>query len=124
MASSAALAAGALTAPGLALAQGPSGPPVGPVRPVTEVLWGGSVTDPSRLMEAEGPEWKSYGLAEGAYASRVLGAIPGRDGLLAKVQTYTRVVASVMSAQVGGDYIFSEVRPAGADTYKLYARKA
>jgi prolyl oligopeptidase len=123
MASSAALA-GVVAAPGLALAQSPSGPPVAPVRPVTEVLWGVSVTDPYRWMEAEGPEWKSYALAEGDYARRVLGAVPGRDALLAKVQTYTHVVASVMSAQVGGDTIFSEVRPAGADTYKLYARKA
>ena len=121
LASSAALA-GAMTAPGLALAQS-SGPPVAPVRPFTETLWGVPVSDPYRWMEAEGPEWKAYALAEGDYARQVLGAIPGRDALLAKVQTYTRVVASVMSAQVGGDYIFSEVRPAGADTYKLYARK-
>ncbi|HEY5008177.1 MAG TPA: prolyl oligopeptidase family serine peptidase, partial [Caulobacteraceae bacterium] len=114
-----------MTAPGLALAQGaPSGPPVAPVRPVTETLWGVPVTDPYRWMEAEGPEWKAYALAEGDYARRILGAIPGRDALLTKVEGYTHQVASVTSAQIGGDLIFSEVRPAGADTYKLYLRKA
>ena len=124
LASSAAVA-GAMAAPRLALARAAtSGPPVAAVRPVTETLWGVPVTDPYRWMEAEGPEWKAYALAEGDYARRVLAAIPGRDALLAKVQGYTRQVASVMSAQVGGDSIFSEVRPAGADTYKLYARKA
>ncbi len=114
-----------MTAPGLALAQtGPSGPPVAPVRPVTETLWGVPVTDPYRWMEAEGPEWKAYALAEGDYARRILGAIPGRDALLARVEGYTHQVASVTSAQAGGDLIFSQVRPAGADTYKLYVRKA
>jgi prolyl oligopeptidase len=123
LASSAALA-GALAAPGLARAQGPaSGPPVAPVRPVTETLWGVRVTDPYRWMEAEGPEWKAYAMAEGDYARQVLGAIPGRDALLAQVQHYTSDLVAVSAVQVGGDYIFTQVRPAGAETFKLYVRQ-
>jgi prolyl oligopeptidase len=124
LASSAALA-GAVAAPRLALAQGaaaPAGPPVAPVRPVTETLWGVSVTDPYRWMEAEGPEWKAYALAEGDYAKAVLGAIPGRDALVAQVQHYTHDLVAVSAVQVGGDRIFTQVRPAGADTFKLYVR--
>jgi prolyl oligopeptidase len=110
-----------MTAPGLTLAQS-SGPPVAPVRPFTETLWGVPVTDPYRWMEAEGPEWKSYALAQGDYARRTLSAIPGRDALLASVQHYTRDLVAVSGVQVGGEHIFTEVRPAGADTFKLYVR--
>jgi prolyl oligopeptidase len=124
LASSAALA-GAMAAPRLALAQGgaaASGPPVAPVRPVTETLWGVQVTDPYRWMEAEPPEWKAYALAEGAYAKRVLDAIPGRDALVAQVQHYTHDLVAVSAVQVGGERIFTQVRPAGANTFKLYVR--
>jgi prolyl oligopeptidase len=123
LASSAALA-GVLATPRMTLAQAtPSGPPVAPVRPVTETLWGVQVTDPYRWMEAEGPEWKAYAMAEGDYARRVLGAIPGRDALLAQVQHYTGGLVAVSAVQVGGDHIFTQVRPAGAETFKLYVRK-
>jgi prolyl oligopeptidase len=122
MASSVALA-GTLAAPRLAAAQALAGPPVAPVRPFTETLWGVPVADPYRWMEAEGPEWKSYALAEGDYARRVLGAIPGRDAILANVQRYTRDLVAVSGVQIGGELIFTQVRPAGADTFKLYVRK-
>jgi prolyl oligopeptidase len=123
LASSAALA-GAMAAPRLALAQAgaASGPPVAAVRPVTETLWGVPVTDPYRWMEAEGPEWKAYALAEGDYAKRMLGAIPGRDALVAAVQHYTHDLVAVSAVQVGGERIFTQVRPAGANTFKLYVR--
>ncbi|MFI4933007.1 MAG: prolyl oligopeptidase family serine peptidase [Caulobacterales bacterium] len=100
-----------------------AGPPVAPVRPVTETLFGAQVTDPYRWMEAEGPEWKAYATAEGDYAQGILGAIPGRDALLAAVQHYTHDLVAVSAVQVGGDYIFTQVRPAGADTFKLFVRK-
>ena len=121
--SSAALAA-SLTAPALALAQSPSaGPPVAKVAPVTEDLFGVKVTDPYRWMEAGGPEWKAYAMGQAAYARSVLDAIPVRDSLIQAVEHYTGAVVSVSAVQVGGDYIFTQVRPANAETYKLYVRK-
>ena len=111
-------------APGLALAQTKSsGPPVAPVRPVTEDLWGVKVTDPYRWMEAGGAEWKDYTLAQAAYAKSVLDSIPGRDALIQAVSHYTGALVSVSAVQVGGDYIFTQVRPADAQTFKLYVRK-
>ncbi len=121
--SSAALAA-SLSAPALALAQtAPGGPPVAPVKPVTEDLFGTKVTDPYRWMEAEGPEWKAYAQGQAAYAKAMLDAIPGRDALTAQVSHYTGAVVAVSAVQVGGDYIFTQVRPANAETFKLYVRK-
>src|SRR5471030_2823971 len=107
LASSAALA-GALAAPKLAFAQGAGGPPVAPVRPVTETYFGTTVVDPYRWMEAEGPEWKTYALAEAAYAKSVLDAIPGRDALTDAVAHFTSAVVAVSAVQIGGDYIFTQ----------------
>ena len=121
--SSAALAV-SLVAPRLAAAQdGPAGPPVAALKPVTEDLFGTKVTDPYRWMEAEGPEWKAYTLGQAAYAKSVLDSIPGRDALTQAVEHYTGSVVSISAVQVGGDYIFTQVRPANTETFKLYVRK-
>jgi len=99
-----------------------SGPPVAPVRPVTETLWGVKVTDRYRWMESEDAEWQNYIRAEGDYTNRVLAQIPGRDELAADIARYTGGVVAVVSVQTGGTKIFSEVRPAGANTSKLFVR--
>jgi prolyl oligopeptidase len=101
----------------------PAGPPVAPVRPIVETLFGTAVSDPYRWMEAEGPEWKIYTEAQGAFARRALDSIPGWDDLYAAVRRYSIVAASVRGVQTGGEYIFSQVRPAGAETSKLFVRK-
>ncbi|HXQ10479.1 MAG TPA: prolyl oligopeptidase family serine peptidase [Caulobacteraceae bacterium] len=122
LASSAALA-GALAAPRFTFAQTPAGgPPVAPVRPVTETLWGVEVTDPYRWMEQQGPEWKAYALAENDYARKMLAAIPGRDALYAAISKNSGAIVALAGAQVAGDYVFSEVRPAQAESFKLYVR--
>ena len=111
LASSAALA-GALAAPGFTLAEAaPAGPPVAPVKPVVETLWGVPVTDPYRWMEQEGPEWKAYALAENDYARKVLEAIPGRDALYDAISHNSGVLVALAGVQVAGDYMFTEVRP-------------
>jgi prolyl oligopeptidase len=128
---STAAAMGVLAAPRFARAEGylmpvnvviGSGPPVAPVRPVTEMLWGVKVTDRYRWMESEDAEWQSYIRAEGDYTKQVLAKIPGRDELAANIEKYTGEVVVVVSIQTGGSKIFSEVRPAGANTSKLFVR--
>jgi prolyl oligopeptidase len=98
------------------------GPPVAPVRPVTETLWGHQVTDRYRWMESESPEWVAYVHAQGAYAAKILGDIPGRDALAEAIAKDTGQVVAVIAIQTGGGKIFSEVRPAGANTSKLFVR--
>ncbi len=98
------------------------GPPVAPVRPVTETLWGHKITDRYRWMEAEGPEWQAYMRAQGAYAAKVLGAIPGRDGLAAAISKNSAATAAVVSVQSAGQALFIERRPPGANTTKLFLR--
>ncbi|MDR3504638.1 MAG: prolyl oligopeptidase family serine peptidase [Acidocella sp.] len=98
------------------------GPPVAPVRPVVETLWGHQITDRYRWMEAQGPEWQAYMRAQGKYTAKVLAAIPGRDALAEAIGKNTAAVAMVMSVQTGGETLFIERRPAGANTSKLFMR--
>jgi prolyl oligopeptidase len=99
-----------------------SGPPVAPVRPVTETYYGQKVTDRYRWMESESPEWQAYTKAQGAYTTQVLAKIPGREELAAAIAKDTGAVVVVISVQTGGTKIFSEIRPAGANTSKLFVR--
>jgi len=73
-------------------------------------------------MEAESPEWKDYTLAQGVHARQVLDATPGRDALYTAVDRYSHDLVAVSSIQLGGNLIFTEKRPAGANTFKLYVR--
>ncbi len=99
-----------------------SGPPVAPIRPVTETYYGHKVTDPYRWMESEDAEWQTYVKAQGAYTTGVLAKIPGREALAAAIGKDTGVVVAVIGVQTGGTKIFTEVRPAGANTSKLFVR--
>ena len=117
--SSAAMLALAAT-PGFAAIQ--AGPPIAPVRPVTETYFGVKVTDRYRWMESEDTEWQDYVRAQGAYATRILDKIPGRAQLAAAIAHNTGEVVSVIAIQTGGGRIFTEVRPAGANTSKLFVR--
>jgi prolyl oligopeptidase len=99
-----------------------NGPPVAPIRPVTENLWGTKITDRYRWMESEDPEWQTYIRAEGAYAAQVLAKIPGRNQLATDIGKYTGEIVAVIAVQTGGTKIFTEVRPAGANTSKLFVR--
>src|SRR5580658_1525213 len=119
----AAAAGAAAMAPRLALAETPSGPPVASVRPVTETLHGVTVTDPYRWMEtAADPEWMPYLMGQNAYARAVLAKIPNREDLAARIGHVSGEVAAVNAVQPAGGMIFVEMRPAGANTFKLYVR--
>ena len=113
-----------VAARGAAFAAEPAGPPKASVRPVTETLHGTAITDPYRWMETPtDPEWTPYLTGQNAYARAMLAKIPGRDELARKIGGYTGGVVAVASIQAAGPYIFSETRPAGANTFKLYVRE-
>ena len=116
------VARGALAAAGAA--PDASKPPLASVRPVAEVLFGTSITDRYRWMEdPKDPEWMPYLMGQNAYARRFLAAIPGRDDLAAKIGAVSGALVIVSAVQTAGPYIFTQVRPAGANTYKLYVRE-
>ncbi len=120
---SAAALGGAALAPG-AWAKTAGGPPVASVRPVTEDFFGVKVTDRYRWMEdAKDPEFRPWLLGQNDYARKTLAAIPGRDRLAADIGKVSGALAIVSAIQTGGPYIFTQVRPAGANTYKLYVRE-
>ena len=123
LASAAALGATA-AAPRLALADDAVKPPVASVRPVTETLHGVTLTDPYRWMETPAdPEWTPYLMGQNAYARAVLGRIPGREALAEKISAVSGGLVVIASLQPAGSYIFTQVRPIGANTLKLYVRE-
>jgi prolyl oligopeptidase len=64
-----------------------AGPPVAPVRMVTDEYFGVPVPDPYRYMEDLGnPEVAAWFKGQDAYARSVLAKIPGRDALLARIK--------------------------------------
>src|SRR5271154_601334 len=123
LASAAALGVAA-AAPELTWAQPPAGPPKASVRPVTETLHGVSITDPYRWMETPSdPEWAPYLKGQNTYARAVLGKIPGRDAMAEKIGAVSGALAVIGAMQSAGPYIFTQVRPVGANTFKLYVRE-
>jgi prolyl oligopeptidase len=99
-------------------------PPKASVRPVTETLHGVTVTDPYRWMEnPKDPEWSPYLMGQNAHARAVLAQIPGREALADKIGAVSGKLAAVASVQPAGGLVFSEIRPVGANTLKLYVRQ-
>ncbi|HXQ14810.1 MAG TPA: prolyl oligopeptidase family serine peptidase [Caulobacteraceae bacterium] len=107
-----------------AWADAPAGPPRASVRPVTETMHGVAVTDRYRWMETPSdPEWTPYLMGQNAYARGLLATIPGRDQLADKISAVSGAVAAIGQVQSAGPYIFTQVRPLGANTFKLYVRE-
>src|SRR5580704_7854131 len=84
---SVAMIAGVMLAPSESTAQMPTGPPVAPVRVVTEDYFGTKVSDPYRYMEnLTDPEVAKWFKEQNAYTRLVLSQIPGRVALLARIK--------------------------------------
>jgi prolyl oligopeptidase len=80
----AALLAGVLVS---GLARAADGPPVAPVRAVTEEYFGTTVVDPYRYMEnLQDPEVQGWIKGQAEFAAKTLAGIPGRETLLARIR--------------------------------------
>ena len=100
-----------------------SGPPVAPVHPVTETIWGRTVTDPYRWMESEPePQFGDYLHAEDRYARGLLTRIHGRDKLLADISAVSGLTTSVSAATPVAGALFFLRRDRGEDIGKLFRR--
>jgi prolyl oligopeptidase len=101
------------------------GPPVAPVRTVTDTYFGTKVSDPYRYMEKlDDPEVAGWFKKQDDYTRSVLTAIPGRAALLAKLKEYDATgPARITDVQrYRGDRIYTLKRMADEDVAKLYVR--
>jgi prolyl oligopeptidase len=120
-------AACALAVATLAYAAAPGAPvqpaPL-PAKPVTETLYGKTVTDDYRYFEQLDPATIDWMKAQGAYTRDVLDAIAPRAALGARVGAFTSSFGLIKSyASYGGREFYQERRP-GADNYDLVVRDA
>jgi prolyl oligopeptidase len=113
----------------------PAGAPVPPAKPVDDAPpvarrvdtiehpFNVEVADPYRWMEGtDNPEFKAWLTAQGEYATKLLGKLPGRDTLRARVRELGLGVTAVFNVQIQGGRAIYSVLPAGAQLAKLATR--
>ncbi len=102
----------------------PSGPPVARIEPVSETFFGQTVVDPYRWMEnPKDAEWEPFMRGQDSHARSVLAGIPGRDALKRRIAELSGGTAIAYGVQSAGGNLFYQVRPAGADNFKLAVRQ-
>ena len=99
--------------------------PVARVEPVNDSYFGETVTDRYRWMENDkDPAWLEYLKGQNDHARAVLGALPRRDALLARIQQLSGDIAVPAAVRRAGGRLFFQQRPAGANNYKLFVLEA
>ena len=110
----------ALALPALAL----DGPPVAPVRPVTNTYWGQAVVDPYQWMENDkNPEFQSWLKAEDDFTRKTLADIPGRAALKSRIEALSNAGTIVYQVTTAGPYYFYLKQGPADNSPKLYVRK-
>lgn len=105
-------------------AAGATHPPLPPAKPVKEVIFGRTVTDPYRYFEQQGPAVTNWMKAEGRYTRAVLDALPQHDAILQRLSAMTGSMDVVQSIGRSGGRTFYEQRSAGSDNFDLMVRDA
>lgn len=96
-----------------------------PPKPVTETLYGTTVTDPYRYFENDkDPQVTAWLKAQGRYTRSLFDAVPGHAALLARMEAFTGSSDPASSVQKFGDTIFYLDRAPGADDLDLLVRDA
>ena len=99
------------------------GPPVAPVRPVTETYFGTPVVDPYRYLEdLKDPAVQAYMKAQAAYTQDVLAKIPGREALLDRIHALGNADTRRGSVVRRGQRFFYLLSEPGAQQPKLMVR--
>lgn len=98
-------------------------PPTARIEPVSETFFGETVVDPYRWMEnAKDKDWEPFMRGQDAHARAVLGGIPGREALKRRIGELSGGTPVAYGVQKAGERLFYQVRPAGADNFKLAVR--
>jgi prolyl oligopeptidase len=99
-----------------------AGPPPAPRIEHVETLFGMTFDDPYFWMEAQGPDFKDWILAQADYTRHVLDSIPGRAPLLAQLHKLNAEQTYVGAVTRSGDrWIYSKLRPTDS-TAKIFTR--
>jgi prolyl oligopeptidase len=88
-------------------------PPTARIDVVREERFGISLADPYRWMEAEDQELEGWLAGQGEHAAAVLGALPGRAALLARVTELTSAAAADFAFTPAGERMFFLRQPPG-----------
>jgi prolyl oligopeptidase len=94
------------------------------VKPVTETLWGQSVTDNYRYMEALDPTTIDWMKAQGAYTRSVMDSIKPLADLQKRVSAFTGSFGFIQGYANYGGREFYEERAPGGDAFDLVVRDA
>jgi prolyl oligopeptidase len=104
------------------MAADPVKPPQAPVKPVTETMFGQSVTDNYRYMEALDPSTIDWMKAQGTYTRSVLDAIKPLGHLQDEVSKFTGSFDFISGFVSYGGRDFYEERAQGSDNFDLVVR--
>ncbi len=94
-------------------------PPAAAPSPVTESLWGRSVTDPYRGMEALDPATRAWMSAQGERTRTILDSIGPRAALERRVAAFTASFGFVQDYATYGGRAFYQERAPGSDNFDL-----
>ncbi len=98
--------------------------PVARVAVVKDTYFGETLSDPYRWMEnPQDPDWLPFLKGQNAHTRAVLDQVPGRAGLLSRIQQLSGDTAVTRAVQRAGGRLFFEQRPAGADNFKLFVQE-
>ena len=100
----------------------PGGPPVAATRPVTETLFGSTVTDAYRWMEADSPERAAWLEGQAKFARATLEALPERAALLARIEQLGGGGDEVSKVYAAAGKTFYLRRARGAELARLVVR--
>ncbi|HTJ63503.1 MAG TPA: prolyl oligopeptidase family serine peptidase [Alphaproteobacteria bacterium] len=93
-------------------------------QPVTETIFGNTVTDNYRFMEAQDPATMDWMKAQGAYTRAVMDAIKPLAALQARVAAFTGSIGIFQNYASFGGVSFYEERAPGSDNFDLVVRDA
>ena len=114
----------ALALPARAFGQGAAataGPPVAKTVDAVDTRYGLRLPDPYRWMEnAADPDWEPWMRAQGAYARKMLDALPDRAAIAQRIGALTGDLPVAIGVERTGERTFVEFRPSGASVAKLY----
>jgi len=106
----------------------PAGAPPQPAvlapQPLTETLYGQTITDNYRFIEKQDPSTIAWMKAQGAYTRAIIDAIPGRAELGKRVSAFTGSFGFIDGYAEFGGRTFYEERAPGADNYDLVVKDA